>query len=361
MRLYSFFTLFLMLLASAGFAQKTRISGTLSDKTAITSISLENFLQPALFSQKAEISNGKFSFEFDLEREDIFKLKLSEKNYFGMVIQPGDHIELTLNPVQLNQSPIVKGSVQTILLYDAEKQFAAFTASQDSLNKVYGSTSDADKRKEIENQYFAIEEKKNTFAQTLIENNPGQLVNMFFIERLDIDQYYSTYVKADSVLNSKYDYNPAVSSLHQKVISSKATAVGSLAPDINLPTPSGDLLSLHSVKGKIIIVDFWASWCRPCRAENPNMTKLYADFHDKGLEIFGVSLDKDSASWVKAIADDKLVWYHVSDLKYWSSVAAKAYGVGSIPSMFILDADKKIIAKNLRGEQLRNFVAGKLN
>lgn len=116
-----------------------------------------------------------------------------------------------------------------------------------------------------------------------------------------------------------------------------------------------------NIQGKIIIIDFWASWCRPCRAENPNMTSLYADFHDKGLEILGVSLDKEKASWVKAIADDKLVWHHVSDLKFWNCIAAKDYGVGSIPSMFVLNSEHKIIAKNLRGEQLRAFVASKLN
>ncbi len=360
MKLSGFLILFLMFSASAAFSQKTHVTGTLSGSTSSTSITLENFLQPTLFSQKANIEKGKFTFEFDLDREDIFKLKLSDKNYLGMVIKPGDKIKLTLGASQLNLLPVIEGSDQTILLYDTEKKLQVIAAKQDSLNKAY-STADATQKKEIETAYYALDDEKNNLIANTIKLHPDYLVNMFFIERLNIDQYYDVYKLLDSTLSQKYSYNSVVANLHQSVTSAKATAVGAKAPEINLPTPSGELLNLYSIKGKIIIVDFWASWCRPCRAENPNMTQLYADYHSKGLEIFGVSLDKDSASWVKAISDDKLIWHHVSDLKFWSSVAAKAYGVGSIPSMFVLDSEYNIIAKNIRGEQLRNFVAGKLN
>jgi len=248
-------------------------------------------------------------------------------------------------------------------LYEAEKVFAKLKISQDSLNTVYQSlgAGDASRRKEIEDQYFAFEAQKTDYAKSIILGHISSLVNMFFIERLPIDQHFEVYAKLDSALFEKYNYNPVVTNLHGQVESAQKTAVGAKAPDINLPTPDGESLSLYSVKGKVIIVDFWASWCKPCRAENPNMTKLYADYHSKGLEIFGVSLDKDKAAWVKAIADDKLIWSHVSDLKFWQSAAAALYGVSSIPSMFVLDGDHKIIAKNLRGEQLRAFVASRLD
>ncbi|PKP05425.1 MAG: hypothetical protein CVU11_00540 [Bacteroidetes bacterium HGW-Bacteroidetes-6] len=339
------------------------INGKFSSDPAQTTVTVENFLQPTLFSKTVDIKDNAFLMTFDIDKEDIFKLKFAQQNFLALVIKPGDKIEMTLNPVVLNQNPVITGSEQSIRLYEAEKGFAKLKVSQDSLNTVYQSlgAGDATRRKEIEDQYFAFESQKTDYAKSLILGHISSLVNMFFIERLPIDQYFEIYMKLDSALYTKYDYNPAVVNLHNQIESGKKTAVGAKAPEINMLTPEGKMLSLYSIKGKVIIVDFWASWCKPCRAENPNMTSLYADYHSKGLEILGVSLDKDSASWVKAIAADKLIWNHVSDLKFWQSAAAALYGVSSIPSMFVLDGDHKIIAKNLRGEQLRAFVASRLD
>ena len=107
------------------------------------------------------------------------------------------------------------------------------------------------------------------------------------------------------------------------------------------------------MRGKVVLIDFWASWCGPCRRENPNVVKLYEKYKDKGFEIFSISLDKDKTAWIKAIKDDNLKWTnHVSDLKYWSSEAAKLYGVSSIPSTVLIDKEGRVIAKNLRGRDL---------
>jgi thiol-disulfide isomerase/thioredoxin len=339
------------------------INGKFTSAPPQTTVTVENFLQPTLFSKTVDVKDNAFSMTFDIDKEDIFKLKLSQQNFLAFIIKPGDKIELVLYPTQLNLNPAIKGSEQSIRLYEAEKIFAKLKISQDSLSTVYQSlgAGDASRQKEIENQYFAFETQKTDYAKSLILGHISSLANMFFIERLPIDQHFEIYAKLDSALFERYNYNPVVANLHKQVESARKTSVGAKASDINFPTPEGELLSLYSVKGKIIIIDFWASWCKPCRAENPNMTKLYADYHSKGLEIFGVSLDKDKAAWIKAIADDKLIWKHVSDLKFWQSEAAALYGVSSIPSMFVLDGDYKIIAKNLRGEQLRTFVASRLN
>jgi len=358
-----FLVLMTILVFSVQAQNKTKIQGSFTGDSMATTITLENFLNPGAFGKDITITDKKFSFEFDLDREDIFKLKFSQQNYLALVIKPGDKITLTLNPDAIGVNPKIDGSSQSARIYSLENNMAAFKKMQDSLSALYSATlaTDADKKKQIENEYNMLEAQKSIILSSVISDNIGDLVNLFFIERLEIDQYYPLYEKVDSAIYEKYKYNQAVESLHTKIASGKATAVGSVAPEIKLPTPEGEMLSLYSIKGKVIIIDFWASWCRPCRMENPNMTKLYADFHDKGLEIFGVSLDKDKAAWIKAIADDKLIWKHVSDLKYWQSEAAKLYGVGSIPSMFVLDGEYKIIAKNLRGEQLRAFVASKLN
>ena len=137
----------------------------------------------------------------------------------------------------------------------------------------------------------------------------------------------------------------------------RITDVGSMAPDFTLNTPEGTPLTLSSLRGKIILLDFWASWCVPCRKENPNVVAVYSKYKDKGFDILGVSLDREKGAWVKAIADDQLTWHHVSDLKFWQSEAAVKYGVQSIPLTLLLDKEGKIIAKNLRGEELSKKLA----
>lgn len=131
------------------------------------------------------------------------------------------------------------------------------------------------------------------------------------------------------------------------------TDIGTEAPEIVMKNPQGQDMKLSDLRGKVVLLDFWAAWCKPCRLENPNVVAAYNKYKSKGFEVFSVSLDKDRESWIQAIADDKLVWKtHVSDLQFWQNAAAQLYGVQSIPAAFLLDREGKIVGKDLRGDAL---------
>jgi thiol-disulfide isomerase/thioredoxin len=130
-------------------------------------------------------------------------------------------------------------------------------------------------------------------------------------------------------------------------------AQGPVAPEISMKDPNGKVLKLSSLRGKIVLIDFWASWCGPCRRESPNVVKLYKQYKDKGFTVFSVSLDDDAAAWKKAIAADGLIWpNHVSDLKGWETPMVQTYGISGIPHTVLIDKQGKIIATGLRGESL---------
>jgi peroxiredoxin len=137
---------------------------------------------------------------------------------------------------------------------------------------------------------------------------------------------------------------------------------GAEAPEIIMPTPEGDTIKLSSTRGSVVLLDFWASWCAPCRQENPNLVKAYSKYHNRGFQIYQVSLDKTREAWIKGIEDDQLgKWIHVSDIQYWNSMAVQLYKIESIPSNFLLDKEGRIIATNLRGEALQTKLAELFN
>lgn len=140
---------------------------------------------------------------------------------------------------------------------------------------------------------------------------------------------------------------------NQKKIDAKL-AIGNEMPNISLPDPNGNVLELKDFKGKVVLVDFWAGWCRPCRAENPNLVRAYDKYKNQGFEIFGISLDRNKEQWVQAIKQDNINWPQVSDLKYWDSKVVKEFNITGIPANFLLDREGKIIGKNLRGQALQN-------
>ncbi len=197
-------------------------------------------------------------------------------------------------------------------------------------------------------------------------SNPLSALFAALVGRLNPEQSLEVFKKINTDLTAKNPDSPYAKDLGNIIaqtqfkLSQQKIRVGEAAPDINEADPNGKNIALSSLKGSVVLVDFWASWCRPCRFNNPKLVALHNKYKDKGFKVYSVSLDKDTQKerWKQAIKDDKLDWpYHVSDLKGWACVPAKAYGVRSIPQTFLLDKEGKIAAINPRGEALEQEVA----
>jgi peroxiredoxin len=251
----------------------------------------------------------------------------------------------------------------------AQKDYDAYQALTKQLDDAMGILETAmrplylqNKKKEmapLEATYDSLEERKALMTVGYIAQNKTSFATPFItlrnlaIDTIILSRLDSVYQMMDTaVQNSHYGKQ-----LHDFVAALKQTETGAPAPEFTMNDTAGKPVSLASFKGKVLLIDFWASWCGPCRRENPNVVKAYKKFHSKGFEILGVSLDEKHDKWVAAIAKDNLSWRHVSDLKGWNNSAAKQYAVRSIPNNYLLDKNGIIIAKGLRGDELEKKLA----
>ena len=216
---------------------------------------------------------------------------------------------------------------------------------------------------QLMDEFGLMQNELLAYTSTYPQNNPTSFLsvllldNMFNQPEVDIQKIKTVY----GSLTAKLQKTKPGLSIKNKIDNYKDISVGNVAPDFSGPTPDGKTLSLKQAMGKLTIIDFWASWCGPCRKENPSVVALYNEFHEKGLNIIGVSLDKDGAKWKEAIAKDGLTWSHVSNLQFWTDPIAVLYNIKSIPATYIIDDKGVIIATNLRGDELRAKIASLLS
>ncbi len=282
-------------------------------------------------------SDGNFSFALDIEEPMFFYLALANNSPLLMLLEKGENVEIEAGKNYAIDYKIT-GSEGSQLIQDFGTKLRSSTTFDDIRN----------------------------YAEKFIDTNAGSLVSVLVVSQQVGQQYlfnpftdFNYYNIVDSTLISKYPENSVVKAFHAsvenlktQVLAQKSTGVGSEAPNIIGENPDGKLIDLKSYRGKYVLLDFWASWCAPCRGENPNLVSNYAKYKNKGFEIFQVSLDRSKGQWIEGIKTDKLDWVHVSDLKYWQSDFAKLYSVTGIPASFLLDKEGKIIAKDLRGAAL---------
>ncbi len=181
----------------------------------------------------------------------------------------------------------------------------------------------------------------------------NSIASFFVADYLKIDDHFNFWDSLILKYEKDLGYTSYYKALNEKFNRIKVLSIGQYAPEISLNDPDENQLTLSSLRGKYVLLDFWAAWCRPCRVENPNIVKMYNKYKNYGFEVFQVSLDRDKSTWINAINKDGLnELNHVSDLKFWKSDAAITYNIKSIPASFFIDPDGKIIAKNLRGPRL---------
>lgn len=295
-------------------------------------------------------AKGRYEIKLEMEQPMLYVVKFmpSQNETTYWFVEPKKNVKLDY---EIDEYPVLSG-VKGSKNMEVYKTFVEINRPIELLNRKYYSASGEDKKK-IEEEFRNIYPQIQTSIKNHILENKNVLISAFLVTCFDQEfaDYFLVYEAVRDNLIAKYPNNLFVKNLDERV--KKAVLVGSMAPEIIMNSPNGEELKLSDLRGKVVLVDFWASWCGPCRRENPNVVRLYEKYKDKGFEIFSVSLDKDKNAWVKAIDDDNLKWkWHVSDLKYWSSAAAKLYGISSIPSTVLVGKDGKIIAKNLRGYEL---------
>ena len=308
-------------------------------------------------------SDYTFSKKINMKEPGYYRLNFYSKQMLNLILDRDD-VEVNVDGNSQQGFVEIKGSTDIDLIQQVQELQSKVNSDPAVVQLNQDFTAAAQRKDEpamqaLQQKYFQHVKKYNDeIAALLVENSPSLgVINLLQSNILDKDQYYDTYLQvAEKLKNEWPDYAQAANFVDY-VEKMKLTALGQPAPEIALPNPEGDIVKLSSMKGKYVLVDFWAKWCGPCRQENPNVVRAYQKFKDKGFTVFGVSLDRNRADWLQAIEQDKLTWTHVSDLKYWQSEAAKTYNITGIPFSLLLDPNGVIIAKNLRGAALHQKLA----
>lgn len=312
----------------------------------------------------SHIAQGKAVFEGKMESPERFFLSLEETpGFFGFFAEPAE-MTIVLNAANIRES-VISGS-------QTQDRFASYTTGFEAFNDELSQHHRAYRQAEIEEETDKMKEAELAFAETerrqlqylidYVRENPDDVVAHYVLFR---DSYLFELEELEALVMQFDPQQPSAfaAELRDRVALLKQVAIGQPFVDFAQENPAGEMIALSDLVGqsKYLLVDFWASWCVPCRNENPNIVAVHEDYRDKGFGVFGVSLDTDKDKWIEAIEADRLDWENVSDLAGWSNAASKMYGVRSIPHSVLLDEQGIIIDKNLRAEALRERISALLD
>ena len=339
-----------------GFKIKGKVTGG-----TIKKVILEKIEGQVIELDSAEISsNGEFEIYGNADEKAIYRLNFEGKKAIDLVLDNTSDVEVNFDATGPMAAYEIKGSPLSLQLKEVNdilyQTFQKVNALQQQYAQSVNDPNIAQIQKKLEQSYFEILNLQVQLIQDYVKSHPDFLVKLYALSYLNAEENYNfidQVFKENALAIDSFKY---AQQFYARFSEIKMLNIGEIAPEINLPNPKGELIALSSLKGQVVLLDFWASWCGPCRKENPNNVLLYNKYHAKGFTIYGVSLDKNKEAWEKAIMDDGLTWNQVSDLKYWASDAAKLYKVEAIPFTVLLDKEGRIVAKNLRGAELATKV-----
>ncbi len=340
----------------------THITGTFKDgKGKVVAVQRMQGRQPVVVD-KDSLTGDDFVLGFDLKHPEILYLNIQgTRQFLPVLATPGQNLEINIDGQNIRNSKIEKGDRNAMAFAGFMKKLDEYSKASKDLENRYRQAiqkNDQDAVKQIQQDYEKQQQQRVQDMFSLAEKNKDNLTGGIILQMITYEQDYdpkrakNIYDQlAPEVQKSSYAQDALT-----KIQRDLTTAIGQKAPDFEAPDPNGKPIRMSDIlkKSKVLVIDFWASWCRPCRRENPYVVQIYKKYHNKGLNILSVSLDRPGAKdkWLKAIKDDGLDWYHVSNLKFWQDPVARQYGVQSIPATFILDANGVIRAKNLRRDKL---------
>ncbi len=307
----------------------------------------------------AAVKEGKFTFTGKADQPTMAALYLKNRRSGVQFYLQNADIKISGNVDSLSNAKITGSPTQDD--FEAYKSsIKEYTVQEDSAYSKYQTArqmNDTATTAVIEKQVDSLDKLIEVKTKSFIADHPKSYVSLGRLQTLTYSTSYADLNKMFTSLDTSLQNSETGKKLADQLATMKKTAIGETAMPFTLNDVNGKPISLSDFKGKYVLVDFWASWCGPCRAENPNVVKTFNQYKNKNFTILGVSLDEDAAAWKQAIDHDKLAWAQVSDLKGWKNEVAQEYGVRAIPANFLIDPNGVIVAHNLRGEELSSKLA----